>query len=176
MGSPQHLDTLSESVPDELDAYAAALLKRVCDAELLLATAESCTGGLLASVLTDVKGCGHAFERGFVVYTEEAKAELLGVDAALLRRCGAVSAPVAAAMAEGGLARSHADFCVSVTGYADDAGGEAEPGLVHFALARRGGETLSRRCEFGDRGRGGVRIACIATALRMIDEALAARA
>ncbi|MEI9965273.1 MAG: CinA family protein [Caulobacteraceae bacterium] len=106
---------------------------------LRLVTAESCTGGLLASLLTDIPGCSHAFERGFVVYTEDAKRELLGVPAHLLQSPGPVSEEVARAMAEGALAHSHGDLAIAVTGYADGLAGPAgKSGIVHFAVARRG--------------------------------------
>ncbi|EYD74793.1 C-terminal domain protein of CinA type S [Rubellimicrobium mesophilum DSM 19309] len=94
-------ETLSSDIPDTLQDAIERLLRTACDADLSLATAESCTGGLLASLLTDVQGCSHAFERGFVVYTEKAKQEMLGVAADLLEKHGAVSEPVARAMAEG---------------------------------------------------------------------------
>jgi nicotinamide-nucleotide amidase len=158
-------------MPDDVEAHAAEVLRRVCDLELKLATAESCTGGLLASVLTDVKGCSHAFERGFVAYSDRAKNELLGVPLELIEDETAVSKPVAIRMAEGGLKGSAAHVCLAVTGYADDADGQAPAGLVHFALAIRDGQTRHECHDFGDRGRGEVRIACIRTALNMIDSA-----
>ena len=166
-------EALSPAIPDSTEALATAVLKRACDAELKLATAESCTGGLVASLLTDVPGCSHAFERGFVVYTDEAKSELLGVDIGLIKRHGAVSEPVARAMAEGGLSRSHADIALSVTGYAEPT---PEPGavggLVHFAVARRGGPTVHRCETFGEIGRAGVRLKCLEVGLEMMQEAL----
>lgn len=161
---------------DDIGAVAAAVLKRVCALELKLATAESCTGGLLASALTDVKGCSHAFERGFITYTDQAKDEMLGVPRDLIDAETAVSKLVAIRMAEGGLERSDADICVAITGYADDADGTAPAGLVHFALASRGCSTRHEKQEFGDIGRGAVRTACVQTSLRMIDDALKAHA
>lgn len=168
-----HLDTLAPALPRQIDDMAASVLKQACDRNLRLATAESCTGGLLASVLTDVKGCSHAFERGFVTYSDEAKHELLGVSLDLIGSETAVSRSVAIAMAEGALQRSRADLCVAVTGYTDDADGMVEAGLVHFALAQRGKATAHKCVEFGDIGRGGVRIACLATALGLFETALA---
>jgi nicotinamide-nucleotide amidase len=165
-------ETLSTALPDELEAAVHRLLERVCDAGLRLATAESCTGGLLASLLTDVEGCSHAFERGFVVYTDEAKREMLGVPAALLEEQGAVSEPVARAMAEGALDRSGADIALAVTGFAGPTGGEGEEGLVHFACARQGRRTLHRQARYGSIGRGAVRIECLKTAVGMIGEML----
>lgn len=158
-------ETLSPVLPDEVERMTHALLRDACDRKLTLATAESCTGGLLGSLLTDVEGASHAFERGFIVYTEQAKAELLGIDPDLIGQCGAVSREVAIAMAEGALARSRADITLAITGFA---GAGEEPGLVHLAAARRGRETQHREQHFGDIGRGATRIACIRTALVMI--------
>lgn len=158
-------ETLSPVLPDEVERMTHALLRDACDRNLTLATAESCTGGLLGSLLTDVEGASHAFERGFIAYTEQAKAELLGIDPDLIGRCGAVSREVAIAMAEGALARSRADISVAITGYA---GAGEEPGLVHFATARHGRETQHSEQHFGDIGRGATRIACIRTALAMM--------
>lgn len=166
-------DTLSDSVPTDIEQLAERLLKSACEREVKLVTAESCTGGLLASLLTDVTGASHAFERGFVTYTSEAKAELLGVPANLLGSPGPVSEPVARAMAEGALARSQGDLAVSVTGYAGPTDDGGEEGNVHFALARKGGRTLHREEHFGAVGRGAIRIGCLRTALSMIDDALA---
>lgn len=165
-------ETLSPALPDEVEDDARRLLERACARDLRIATAESCTGGLLASLLTDVEGASHAFERGLVAYTNEAKAELLGIPLDLIEREGAVSRPVAEAMAEGALARSRADVSLAITGFAGAGAPGDEPGLVHFASARRGGATIHRECHFGDVGRGGVRIACLRTALGLLDEAL----
>jgi nicotinamide-nucleotide amidase len=166
-------ETLSPAIPEDVEDDVYRLLKAICDAKLKLVTAESCTGGLLASLLTDVEGCGHAFERGFVTYTDEAKREMLGVDAGLLEEKGAVSKEVALAMAEGALARSGGDIALSVTGFAGPAGKDDEEGLVHFALARRDGRTLDREEHFGALGRGEVRLKSLRTALQMLDDALA---
>ena len=119
-----------------------------------LATAESCTGGLIAAACTDLAGSSDWFERGLVSYSNAAKTELLGVDAALIGAHGAVSEPVARAMAAGALARSHADWAVAVTGIAGPGGGSAEKpvGLVWLAWCRRGGEPQAERRVFaGDR-------------------------
>jgi len=168
-------DTLSNAIPDEVDALAAELLRSACDRELKLVTAESCTGGLLASILTDVSNVSHAFERGFVTYTEEAKTELLGVPAEMLQEHGAVSEPVARAMAEGALRNSKGDIAVSTTGFAGPAGPEDEPGLVHFAVARRDGPTLRREEHYRSEDRGEVRRRCLQAALEMLKQALDAR-
>lgn len=165
-------ETLSPVLPNEIEDAASALLKRASDAGLMLATAESCTGGLLASLLTDVEGVSAAFERGFVVYSEDAKCELLHVARDQVDQCGAVSRQVALAMADGALAASHADIALSVTGFAGPGGPDDEPGLVHFACARKGRDTAHREAHFGDIGRGPTRIACLRVALEMIGEAL----
>jgi len=157
-----------------LAPVAAALLERFRAAGLKLATAESCTGGLIAAVLTEIAGSSDVVDRGFVTYSNAAKSELLGVDPALIEAHGAVSEPVARAMAEGALARSAADRAVAVTGVAGPGGGSAEKpvGLVHLAVAVRGGPTLHRAERYGDRGRAGVRLATVATAFAMLTESL----
>ncbi|WP_210529291.1 CinA family protein [Rubellimicrobium arenae] len=166
-------ETLSSDIPKPLEDAITRILQKACDADLALATAESCTGGLLASLLTDVEGCSHAFERGFVVYTEDAKTQMLGVSPEMLEEHTAVSEPVARAMAEGALEHSPADIAVAITGYAGPAGEEAEEGLVHFACARRGRDTIHREAHYGAIGRGGVRLKCLMTATEMIEEMLA---
>lgn len=140
---------------------------------LLLATAESCTGGLLAATITEIAGCSSAFERGFVTYSNEAKIELLGVAPDILETHGAVSEPTARAMAEGALKNSRADAAVAVTGIAGPDGGSPEKpvGLVHLAAARHGRPTLHRVEHFpGDRA--AVRAATTATAFRLLNEIL----
>jgi len=148
---------------------AQRVLRRLCDSGLKLATAESCTGGLVAALVTDIEGCSHAFDRGFVVYTNAAKTDLLGVDPEVLRRNGAVSVQVATAMAEGALRRSDAEIAVSVTGYAGPAGPGAEEGRVCFALARRGAETIRRDRSFGPIGRDAIRRCCLDVVLDLLD-------
>lgn len=165
-------ETLWPALPASVDSLVEALLTEACRRELTLATAESCTGGLLASLLTDVTGCSHAFERGFVTYTNQSKHELLGVPPPLLDDPGPVSEAVARAMAEGALARSKADIALSITGFAGPGGADDRPGLVHFASAVRGGPTLHRRCLFAERDRAGVRVRAVETALDMLKERL----
>jgi nicotinamide-nucleotide amidase len=166
-------EALDPAVPRHVDELAQRVLHAACDGDLQLATAESCTGGLLASLLTDLPGLSHAFERGFVTYTNEAKMEMLGVAAGILERDGAVSEAAARAMAEGAVARSNAHVAVSVTGFTE--GGPGQPaGLVHFACARRGGSTRHRKLELGEIGRAKVRIVALETALRMLEEQLTA--
>jgi nicotinamide-nucleotide amidase len=140
---------------------------------LKVATAESCTGGLVAGAITDIPGASYVFDRGFVVYSNAAKHELLGVARELIATHGAVSAEVARAMAHGALMRSFADIAVAVTGIAGPEGGTAEKpvGLVHFACARRhrGVQHVERR--FGAIGRAAVREASVSQALEMLLEA-----
>jgi nicotinamide-nucleotide amidase len=156
--------------PPDLVAQAEALLDDFRRRGLKLATAESCTGGLVAALLTEIAGSSDVVERGFVTYSNAAKHELLGVPEAMLVEHGAVSEPVARAMAEGALARSRADICVSVTGVAGPGGGSAAKpvGLVHFAGSRRGGAVVHRECRFGDIGRGAVRLASVREAIQLI--------
>jgi len=153
---------------------AARLLDAFRARGLRLVTVESCTGGLIAALLTEIAGSSDVIERGFVTYSNAAKQENLGVPEALIEVHGAVSEPVARAMAEGALAHSHADIAVSVTGVAGPGGGNpAKPiGLVHLAAARRGGPTLHQECRFGDIGRGEVRAQAVAVALSLLRRAL----
>jgi nicotinamide-nucleotide amidase len=154
----------------ELIAQAEAILNDFRRRGLKLAAAESCTGGLVTALLTEIAGSSDVVERGFVTYSNAAKHEMLGVPEAMLAEHGAVSAPVARAMAEGALAHSAADVAVAVTGVAGPGGGSAAKpvGLVHFAAARRGGAVLHRECRFGDIGRSEVRLASVREALQLI--------
>jgi nicotinamide-nucleotide amidase len=139
-----------------------------------IATAESCTGGLLAGAITGVAGSSDIFERGFVTYSNSAKEDMLGVSTATLAAHGAVSEPVAREMAEGALARSGADLAVSVTGIAGPGGSEFKPeGRVCFGLAASGRPTLAETVEFGAIGRAQVRAASVARALSLLLDALA---
>ena len=162
-------ETLNPVIDDEVDEQTRELLERACEQELTLATAESCTGGMIASLLTDVPGASHAFERGFVTYTDESKTQMLGVPADLIEREGAVSAPVARAMAEGAIAHSDADIALSVTGFA---GHGDTPGLVYFGCTRKGHATVVREERFGDIGRGAIRKECMRVAIEMLGEAV----
>jgi nicotinamide-nucleotide amidase len=138
-----------------------------------IATAESCTGGLIAGALTDVAGSSDVFERGFVTYSNAAKREMLGVRAETLEAYGAVSEQVAREMAEGALRHSAASLAVSVTGIAGPGGSEFKPeGRVCFGLAMRGRETLVETVEFGALGRAGVRRATVEHALELMRRAL----
>lgn len=153
---------------------AAALLAACRARNWMLATAESCTGGLVAALLTDVPGSSAAFERGFVTYSNAAKAEMLGVDPALIAAEGAVSEAVARGMASGVLAHARADVAVSITGVAGPGGGTAAKpvGLVHFACARRGADVVAVERRFGDIGRSAIRLASVAEALRLFEAAM----
>jgi nicotinamide-nucleotide amidase len=154
-------------------AQAEALLQRCRAAGLTVATAESCTGGLIAATLTAIAGSSDVVDRGFVTYSNAAKTELVGVPAALIAAHGAVSEPVAAAMAEGAIAHSPADLAVAVTGIAGPGGGSADKpvGLVWFGCCRRGGPARTLRRVFpGDRT--AIRKATVALALTLLDEAV----
>jgi nicotinamide-nucleotide amidase len=169
---PAMTETLSTHLPDDIEHSIHRVLDGACTHELRLATAESCTGGLIASLLTDVEGSSHAFERGFVVYSSAAKTDLLQVPPGVIEAESAVSRAVAEAMAEGALAASRAHIALAVTGFAGSAGKNGEEGLVHFACARHGRQTRHREEHFGSIGRGPTRIACVRTALAMIEEML----
>lgn len=154
--------------PPRLTALAATVLTEAKAKGLRIATAESCTGGLIAGLLTEVPGSSDVVERGFVTYSNEAKAEMLGVAMALIDAHGAVSEPVARAMAEGAVQHSQAQLAVAVTGVAGPGGGtDAKPvGLVHIAAA--GGSTLHEEHRFGDVGRDRVRLKTVEAALRLL--------
>ncbi|HEV2558462.1 MAG TPA: CinA family protein [Microvirga sp.] len=153
---------------------AAALIRAYTEAGLMIATAESCSGGLVAGLLTEIAGSSRVVERGFVTYSNEAKTELIGVPADLIAAHGAVSEPVARAMAEGALARSRADVAVAITGIAGPGGGSAHKpvGLVHFGLAAKGRATRHLERRYGDLGREGVRASAVEEALGLLEEAL----
>lgn len=165
-------ETLEPALPEELDRKAEQAMRRLCDKELRVATAESCTGGLLASLLTDIEGCGHGFDRGFITYSGEAKQELLGLPAQLVNCNDAVTAAMAKAMAEGALSRCNADIALSATGFAGPAGPGSEEGLVFLACARRGGGTAVEEHHFGAIGRGPVRIEALKVLVDMLCHAI----
>ena len=165
-------ETLEPALPPELDRKAEQAMRRLCDKQLTVATAESCTGGLLASLLTDIEGCGHGFDRGFVTYSGEAKQDLLGLPSELVVHNDAVNAKVARAMAEGALSRCTADIALSVTGFAGPSGPNCEEGLVYLACARRGGETMVEERHFGPIGRGPVRIEALKVLVDMLGRAI----
>ncbi|MGN6496181.1 MAG: CinA family protein [Tsuneonella sp.] len=172
--APDTAETLEPILPAKLETLACSVLDKAHKQELELATAESCTGGLLAALLTDVRGRGHVFERGFVTYSNQVKCDLLGIPREKVDTYGAVSEEVARAMAEGALDHSEADIAVSITGFAGPGDDDDEEGLVHFGCARRGGEIAHREEHFGAIGRAGVRLAALEVALAMMDDALSA--
>lgn len=149
---------------------AAQLIHAAKAAGLKIATAESCTGGLLSGLLTQVAGSSAVFERGFVTYSNEAKTAMLGVEKHVIDDHGAVSAAVARAMAIGALAASPANIAVSITGIAGpDGGSETKPvGLVYLACASREGAAVISKQKFGDLGRDNVRQAALAEALALL--------
>jgi nicotinamide-nucleotide amidase len=151
---------------------AARDLLDVCRARgLRIATAESCTGGLVAGVLTEIAGASDVVERGFVVYSNAAKESMLDVPASTLKRHGAVSAETAIAMAAGALKNSEADISVAITGIAGPGGGTKQKpvGLVHFAAARRNHKGIARRRLYGKIGRRRVRERSVAEALELLE-------
>ncbi|NNF25232.1 MAG: CinA family protein [Rhodobacteraceae bacterium] len=142
---------------------------------LRIATAESCTGGMVAAALTDIAGASDVFERGFVTYSNAAKSEMLGVDPATIERVGAVSEEVALEMAGGALAHSAADLSVSITGIAGPGGSEHKPeGRVCFAVARTGHPARTETIDLGPRGRATVRAAARDRALGLLLQAIEA--
>jgi nicotinamide-nucleotide amidase len=167
---------MSALFPVDLVHDAEALLAELKRLGFRLATAESCTGGLLAGLLTEIAGSSAVFERGFVTYSNSAKSELIGVPPALLERHGAVSEEVARAMAEGALAHAPVDVAVSVTGIAGPDGGSPDKpvGLVYVAAAPRGRPTLVRECRFGSIGRTAIRLASVRTAMELARQAVSA--
>ena len=158
--------------PADILEAAEAVLARARLKKLKIATAESCTGGLIAGALTEIAGSSDVFDRGFVTYSNEAKAMTLKVDTAVLREHGSVSAETARAMVEGTLAFSRGDVAVAVTGVAGPGGGSYEKpvGLVHFAIARKGGTPHNVERRFGDLGRTAVRLDTVRQALAMLAE------
>ena len=159
---------------DEITAAAERVLAACRAHGLMVATAESCTGGLVAGALTAIAGSSDVVDRGFVTYSNAAKEAMLGVSPAILGRHGAVSRETAEAMAQGALANSLAAITVAITGIAGPGGGSADKpvGLVHFAAAARDGRRIHHEKRYGDIGRTPVRMHCVIEALAMI-EALA---
>ncbi len=143
----------------------------------MVATAESCTGGLVAGFLTEIAGSSAVFERGFVTYSNDAKTEVLGVPTDLIAAHGAVSEEVARSMAIGAIAASRADLAVSSTGIAGPGGGSADKpvGLGHFGAMRRGEKTIHREMRFGEIGRHQVRLESVGVALELLGDIASAR-
>lgn len=159
--------------PDDI-AAASALLDRLRHHKMTLCTAESCTGGLIAGLLTEVPGSSDVVDRGLVTYSNGAKCDLLGVPASLIDRFGAVSEEVAVAMARGAIRSSAVDLSIAVTGVAGPGGGTPEKpiGLVHLAAHVRGHQAVTKELRLGDIGRTEVRLATVRTALALTHQAL----
>lgn len=160
--------------PDDIDELARLVLTLAREAGVMLATVESCTGGLVAGALTAIPGSSDVVDRGFITYSNAAKTALVGVPETLLATQGAVSEPVARDMAEGGLRAAGVGAAVAITGVAGPGGGSADKpvGLVHFAVARAGRPTIHQEMRFGDIGREQVRLQSVRTALELLAEAL----
>ncbi len=154
----------------DIEAAAVAVLEACRARGWKAATAESCTGGLVAAALTEIAGSSDVVDRGFVTYSNAAKEQMLGVPAQTLIDHGAVSRQTAEAMARGAIAHSLADIAVSITGVAGPGGGSAEKpvGLVHFAAATRGGALIHAEKRYGEIGRAAVRRASVLQALGML--------
>jgi nicotinamide-nucleotide amidase len=158
----------------QIVTQAATLLETARERGDLLATAESCTGGLLAATLTAIPGASDVFERGFVTYSNTSKSELLGVPAWLIERHGSVSEDVARAMVGGALTHSRATLAVAITGIAGPGGGTPDKpvGLVHLAAARRDAPVLHHQLLLGDIGRNEIRRESVVQALALLDSLL----
>ncbi|KZS51473.1 nicotinamide-nucleotide amidase [Rhizobium sp. BK077] len=156
--------------PPDIISTAETIIREFTAAGLMLSTAESCTGGLIAGALTEISGSSAVVDRGFVTYTNSAKVDMLGVQAETLQRFGAVSEETARQMVHGALFRSRAEIAVAVTGIAGPGGGSAEKpvGLVHLAAKSRAGALIHRKMLYGEIGRGEVRLATVRTALEMV--------
>jgi nicotinamide-nucleotide amidase len=161
---------MTEFFPERIVTLARDVLAAARAKGFKIATAESCTGGLVAGALTEIPGSSDVFERGFSTYSNHAKREVLGVSVDLLKQHGAVSEPCARAMAEGALRAAPVQVTVAITGIAGPGGGSPDKpaGLVHFASARSGGATVAVEKRFGDIGRTKVRLLSVETALEML--------
>ena len=159
----------------DLIQSANELLEACRSRKLRVVMAESCTGGLVAAVLTEIPGSSDVVERGFITYSNEAKIEMLGVTAAVIERHGAVSAAVALAMVEGALKHSRADIAVAVTGVAGPGGGTVQKpvGLVYIAVEAKGKPAVAQRFNFADMSRQDVRLSGVREALRLLSETVA---
>ncbi|MBV2183453.1 MAG: CinA family protein [Rhizobium sp.] len=159
--------------PADVEAMAARIVAQFAARGLTVATAESCTGGLIIGALTEISGSSAIVDRGFITYSNQAKIDLLGVQPETLERHGAVSRQTATEMVEGALSRAQSDVAVAVTGIAGPGGGSAEKpvGLVHLTAKSRTGPLLHREMRYGDVGRSEIRLATVSTALEMLMEA-----
>jgi len=160
----------------ERERRAASILEAYAEREWMIVTAESCTGGLLSALLTEIAGSSRVVERGFVTYSNEAKVEELGVDPKLIADFGAVSAEVASAMADGAIENSRADVAVAITGVAGPSGGSAAKpvGLVHLATSVNGLSVRHLERRYGDLGRSAIRLAALDDALTLLENTLQA--
>lgn len=158
--------------PKVLAELAARILRLASKQGLALSTAESCTGGMLASLLTDIEGVSSCFDRGFVVYSEDAKTVMLGIDPVEITRHGVVSAEIATAMATGALSHSRADLAVAITGFAGPGEPQDEEGLVYLCAASRMGGRIQRKCQFGPVGRDKIRAFSVRAALELLEQLL----
>ena len=158
--------------PADVEALAHRIVSDFTQRQLMVATAESCTGGLIAGALTEIPGSSAVVDRGFVTYTNEAKQQMIGVTAETLDRHGAVSRETALEMVQGALDHSRAALAVAVTGIAGPGGGsDRKPvGLVHLAVKSRSGTLAHREMGYGDTGRSQIRLATVRTALEMLLE------
>jgi len=160
-------------LPEHIEILAKKVIQAGTAKGVFIATAESCTGGLIGGALTDIAGSSAVVDRGFITYTNKAKMQVLGVSADTLREVGAVAEATAREMAEGAIKKSAAHLTVAVTGIAGPGGSEHKPGgRVHLATAGRGGVILHKKMDYGDIGRDKVRLATIETALEMLLSAL----
>lgn len=158
--------------PGDITALAASIIDEFAARGLTVATAESCTGGLIAGALTDIAGSSAVVDRGFVTYSNEAKQQMIGVHGETLQAFGAVSRQTALEMATGALKTAGTDLAIAVTGIAGPGGGSAEKpvGLVHLAAAAKTGKILHREMRYGDHGRTEIRVETVRTALEMLLE------
>jgi len=160
-------------LPQNIATLAAEVITAAKTKDWFVATAESCTGGLIGGALTDVAGSSSAVDRGFITYTNKAKMQVLGVKSDTLRAVGAVAEETAREMALGAIAQSASHVAVAVTGIAGPGGTADKPGgRVHLATATRNGVSEHRQMDYGDIGRDEVRLATIATALEMLIQAI----
>ncbi|MBP1850036.1 CinA family protein [Rhizobium halophytocola] len=159
--------------PPDIEQLAEQIIRDLAARGLTLATAESCTGGLIAGALTEISGSSAVVDRGFVTYSNTAKRQMIGVDAETLERYGAVSRETALQMARGARLRAGTDIAVAVTGIAGPGGGSAQKpvGLVHLCASGRNATLIHREMRYGDLGRTGIRLATVRTALEMLREA-----
>ncbi len=156
--------------PDDIEVSATRLIGDFSARGLTLATAESCTGGLIAGALTEVSGSSTVVDRGFVTYSNQAKTDMLGVSPEVLSRFGAVSRETALQMVDGALRRSGANIAVAVTGIAGPSGGTTDKpvGLVHLAAKNQTGLLVHREMRYGDIGRAEIRLATVRTAFELL--------